>query len=470
MKKISFFLGITVPVFFWGAFSMQFFNDDFYFLKITRQFDFIAFFSPLRTTFYRPLASEVFYFFLQRFPYPMITGHLFVFGVFLLGVYFLFKTIHLLTKSREIALFSSVLYLFHFSHVYQLYWFATFQEVAQFALLITSLYFLLHKRFSMSIGIFILALFSKEQALLFPFVAFSLYFLKYRKIHRLFLVYILLDAVFIALHAYVNMQMPVLPEYVIHLDIKLFINNMLWYGLWSLGFPAMMSDYMRSIFSLPFGDFWNYFYRMPFRIYFFGMLLYNALIALSFLGILLSKSKEKKQLVLVFGMSALFFLFFLLPVVPIIHKWMVRLTIPLIFISVIGGSVLALLWRNKKLRPVVGLFLGLYLVWNFFGVKEHEIISTYKLESKISRNAAKVFADDARFAGCNSIYIADPKTMQMSSWEGSEKIALTLSGDSFLSYYFPQRDNLIVEYAYKSTPLKRQKQSCTVNANELIQL
>lgn len=466
MKKILILLSIAVPLFFFGAFAMQFFNDDFYFLKITRQFDLVSFFSPLRTTFYRPLPTEFFYFFLQRLPYPMITGHIIVFSTFLLGVYFLFRTIHLITKNREIALFSSILYLFHFSHVYQLYWFATFQEVMQFTLLIMSLYFILHKRFAISIGIFIMALFSKEQALLFPIVAFLFYFLKYKKTHRIFFVYIILDLIFIGVHGYVNMHMPVLKEYVIHLDAKLFINNILWYGLWSLGFPAMMSDYMTSIFSIPFGDFWNYFSFVQFRIYFFGMILYNAALAFSFLFIFLTKSKEKKRLLSVVIICALLFLFFLLPVMPIIHKWMVRLTIPLIFISLIGGSVLGTLWNNKRVRPFVILLLALYFVWNFFGVKEHEVISTYALESRISRNAERIFTDHMRFERCNSIYIQDPADMKMGSWDGSEKIALTLSGESFASHYLPQRKNMRVFYEYrtKKIPLG----SCIVTVSELM--
>lgn len=445
---------------------MHFFSDDFKFLAASRQFDLVSFFSPLRTTFYRPLPTEFFYFFLQRLPYPMITGHIIVFSIFLLGVYFLFKTIHLITKNREIALFSSILYLFHFSHVYQLYWFATFQEVLQFTLLIMSLYFMLHKRFAISISIFIMALFSKEQALLFPFVAFMLYFLKHRRLHRAFFVYIILDMVFIGVHGYVNSQMPVLPEYVIHLDPKLFINNILWYALWSLGFPAMMSDYMRSIFSLPFGDFWNYFSNVQFRIYFFGMIFYNAALAFLFLFFFLTKSKEKKRLVSVIAICALLFLFFIIPVMPIIHKWMVRLTIPLIFVSLIGGSVLGVLWTNKKVRPFVVLLLMLYLVWNFFGVKEHEIISTYMLESRISRNAEMIFADDARFATCNSIYIQDPADMKMGSWDGSEKIALTLSGESFASHYLPQRKDMKVFYEYRTKKIP--SGSCIVTASELM--
>jgi hypothetical protein len=263
--------------------------------------------------------------------------------------------------------------------------------------------------------------------------------------------------------------MPTLPEYAIHLNPQLFINNALWYGLWSIGFPAMMSDYMRSIFSLPFGDFWNYFSSPSFKIYFFGMLGYLLLFISSVVYLFFRDKKERRFMLTHIGIDAILFIFFLLPVLPIIHKWMVRLTIPLIFVSLIEGLIFSMLWKKKTMKIVVIVLLGLYLIWNYFGIKQHEIISTYTLESSITKNAEKIFANKQRFDTCKTIYIKDPAQMKMGSWDGSEKIALTMSGDSFLSYYFPKRNDLTVEYAYKSTFLKQQ-QSCVVDANELIRL
>lgn len=467
-KKLSIYVGVIVIFFsyFFGAFKTHYFSDDFKFLAASKQFDILSFFSPIRTTFYRPLPTEFFYYFLQRLPYPMIFGHLFVFSVFLLGVYFLFKTIHLITKNREFAIFSSILYLFHFSHVYQLYWFATFQEVAQFTFLICSLYFILNKRFYISLSLFILALFSKEQALLFPFIAFFFYFLKFKKFHPSFIIYIFLDCIFIAIHMYVNTQMPILPEYVIHLNPKLLFNNALWYSLWSIGFPAMMSDYMRSIFSLPFGDFWNYFSSPSFRIYFFGMLTYLLLFISSAVYLFFQGKNDRKFMLKYIGINIVLFIFFLLPVLPIIHKWMVRLTIPLVFISLIEGLMLSMLWKKKITKSIAVILLSLYLVWNYFGIKQHDIISTYALESSITKNAEKIFKDKQRFDTCRTIYIKDPVQMKMGSWDGSEKIALTFSGNSFLSYYFPNMPNIKVEYQFNvSNPTSN---SCIVETQELI--
>ena len=453
--------------FFFGAFNSLFFSDDFKFLAASKHFDLFSFFSPVRTTFYRPLTTELFYSLLQRLPYPIITGHIFIFIIFLIGVFFLHKTLILITKNKGLAFFSSILYLFHFSHVYQLYWFATFQEVAQFTLLICSLYFILNKRFIVSTGLFILALFSKEQTLLFPFVAFILYFIKYRKGHIFFIVFLALDCIFIGIHLFVNSHMPILPEYVVHLTPRLIVNNLLWYGLWSIGFPAMMSDYMRSIFSLPFGAFWNYFIQPSFKIYFFGMIVYIVLLISSLIYIITSYKNERKKLGFYFVAGIILFVLFLLPVLPIIHKWMVRLTIPLIFVAIMQGSILAILWKQRRAKPFVIFLLALYLIWNYFGIKQHESISTYALESSITKRASIVFSNTKRFKNCTTLYIKDPKNMKMGSWDGSEKLALSLSGNSFLSYYFPERKDLKVEYEYNST--QQSSNSCFVASEELIQ-
>lgn len=199
------------------------------------------------------------------------------------------------------------------------------------------------------------------------------------------------------------------------------------------------------------------------------MLGYLLLFISSVVYLFFQMKKERKLILTYIGTNTILFIFFLLPVLPIIHKWMVRLTIPLIFVSLIEGLIFSVLWKKKTMRIVVIISFCLYLIWNYFGIKQHEIISTYTLESSITKNAEKIFANKQRFDTCKTIFIKDPAQMKMGSWDGSEKIALTLSGDSFLSYYFPERNDLTVEYAYKSTSFK-QPLSCVVDTSELIRL
>jgi hypothetical protein len=55
----------------------------------------------------------------------------------------------------------------------------------------------------------------------------------------------------------------------------------------------------------------------------------------------------------------------------------------------------------------------------------------------------------------------------MCTWDGSEKIALTFAGDSFLSYYFPDRKDMKVVYEYRTkVPVGN---NCSIDARELIQ-
>jgi len=87
-------------------------------------------------------------------------------------------------------------------------------------------------------------------------------------------------------------------------------------------------------------------------------------------------------------------------------------------------------------------------------------------ESSISNNASIIFNNKERFNNCNTLYVKDPKNMKMGSWDGSEKLALTFFGDSFLSYYFPGRKNMTVLYEYKTKTIP--KGSCIVDAAEFI--
>jgi len=454
-KKILFsvvFL-LLFLLFFFKSFGMHFFEDDFFFLSITKQFDLAHFFSIQRTTFYRPLSTEVFYFLVQHLPFPLLTGKILMFAVFLMGILFLYKTVLLITKNKILSSLTVILYSFHFSHVFQLYWFATFQEVLQFSLLSLSLYLLLKNRWGISLLCFIGALFSKEQTVLFPLFAFFLYYKQYKRIPLKALYFIALSGLFGLISFYVNTHSPQVAEYAIQLKPKLMVNNYLWYFLWSLGFPSMLPDYMRSIFSIPIPKFWTFFEAKEFGIYFFNQLLFLVLFIGACAAVFFSSAKKEKEKI---GRILLFVLvsfgLFLLPVLPIIHKWMVRLTIPLVFVSFFEAYIFAHLWKEKKLKWTVGVFIGLYLLWNFFGVKIHEQSSTYIQETQIVQNADKLFSDK-KYQDCNFLYFKDPKDMGMSEWEGSKKLGLTFAGQSFLPFYFPNKKiEAVYEYQTKAIP------------------
>lgn len=174
IKKSRLFLIIYIFLFFlfyYKSLFIEFFADDYFFLtktKISSFSEFINFLNPMRNVFYRPLSSELFYFFIQLSPNPLLTGHIITILVFLLTNLFLYKIITELTQSKELGFITITFYSFHVSRVYQLYWLATFQEILMTFFLTLSLWSFLQKKKLYAFLSFFLALLCKETAIIYP--------------------------------------------------------------------------------------------------------------------------------------------------------------------------------------------------------------------------------------------------------------------------------------------------------------
>ena len=133
------FLGVAAIflLIYHGALDNYFFQDDFYFLRLSRAesfLDFLKFFSPWRQQgfpAYRPLGTQVYFFFGQLFPAfasPYIMrGILFLFHF--LNFFLIFKILKKLLKKDWLALILAALYLNAPLHFLSLYYLAAFQQV-----------------------------------------------------------------------------------------------------------------------------------------------------------------------------------------------------------------------------------------------------------------------------------------------------------------------------------------------------
>ncbi|NTU74463.1 hypothetical protein HGB07_10155, partial [Candidatus Roizmanbacteria bacterium] len=265
MKKDLIYFGglFTIILFlFQQAFSIHFFQDDYFFLQISNIHSFqgfLNFFSPIRDYSYKPLPTEVFYFFIQHTGNNMIVAHAVVFFTYFIGLIFLYKSLLTVTKNEVLSRTATFLYAVSFVHVFQLYWLATYQEILMFTFLSAAFYFYVKRALLPSIILFILSLFCKETAILFSlFLVFYEVFLhKKREIKKL-IPYLIISMLFYLIYRYSLQFVTNNDNYKIELsNIRLMINNTLWYSLWSIGFPNFMSDYFRSIFSAPIPEFWK---------------------------------------------------------------------------------------------------------------------------------------------------------------------------------------------------------------------
>jgi hypothetical protein len=433
-----------------NAFSINFFSDDYFFLKISRALtvtDFANFFSPIREHSYKPVGTEVYYYLIHLFGDNIFIGHLITFIVFFVGLYYLHRVILKTSRIRWLANIAIFLYGINFVHVFQLYYFGTFQEVAMLTFLAMALSFFLDLKLLRAGLFFVLALLSKETAVLFAvFLPMFIYIFhkdKLAKYKKGLLALIAVAGVFTLLYQYSLGHVTQLENYKIHLNPRLFANNVMWYLLWSLGLPNYMPDYMTSIFSPPIKEFWKVFVNYPETKIYFGLLFgYLGAYILSLTAFVLKQKRYFKNIAYMAAFSLLSFVLFIGPIGFFLHKWMIRLTLPLVFISLFQGYTLYLFYKTGGFyRKVFYLLIVLYFTLNVFGVRIHESSSTFFLESRISDHLKSVVDKNRPTIGSKKhIYFEDVKIRDFNPWGQSKHLKTTLSDQNFVDLYFPGED------------------------------
>ncbi|MEK7633513.1 MAG: hypothetical protein AAB437_01580 [Patescibacteria group bacterium] len=470
-----FFLLFAFTTFlFRNAFTTYFFNDDFFFLKISRisSFDqFINFFSPIRQASYKPISQETFYFLTHLLKENIFLAHLLVFFIYFIGLYYLYKIIFLLTKNKPLSFLTTFFYGINFTHVFQLYYLATFQDIIIFTFLCLAFYNFLKNKRILSIAFFILALLSKETAILFvPFlILFKLFFDK--KISwKSLLPYLILGITFSLIYQYSLKYVIALDNYKINFNPRLVVNNLMWYFLWSLGLPNFMPDYMVSIFKPPIREFDKLLTNFPsIKIFLYSLLSYFGILLVTIFVYLRENKSRLKEFFLMTAFLFSGFLVFIGPIAFFQHKWMVRLALPLIFVSFIQAYGIKLLIEKKGLKKIAGGFLiGLYILISILGVSIHESSSTFQLESNITKNTLKYFSNNkVKILKHKYIYFKDSNKKDFNPWGGSEKLKVTLSDQNFIDHFFPG-SNIKAVYGFEDKKIPNN--SFVINSFDILLL
>lgn len=470
MKKSDgvFFGGLLIVIisFFKQAFQTGFFKDDFFFLNIGRANsvgEFIHFFSPFKSYFYRPIPTEFFYFLINRFHLNQTSIHSLMFLVFFVGLFYLYQNTLKLTHNRLLSRVCLILYGLSFIHVFQLYDPATFIEICLFTFLNLSFYFFLEKHYWRAVGFFVLALMSKETAILFPVLLTGFLILKSRgrfnlKNYRPLLAFYLCAFLFLLIFRFgVKNVVAEIEIYKIQLKPRLILNNLMWYFLWSLGFASFFPDYFVTIFKPPLPQIYKLFTPLQTKLYLIIFLIYLlSWVGTSFIYFLQNPSERKKILAVVFIMLMSFGLF-IFPTLPIIHRWMIRLTVPLIFIIFLQAYFITNFLSSKiKLYRYLGIILiSLFIIWNYFGIRVHEWSSTFTLETSIVKRSLIYFdKQSSQILKYQYLYFKDPPNLTLVSWNGSEKLKTTYWGQYFFRYYFPQA-KITAIYGFENKKIPR---------------
>jgi hypothetical protein len=455
LKKFDWFpwlLTFGLIIFFHRAFGIGFFKDDLYFLNDSRAnslSEFLLFFNPATAQGgFRPLSTQIFYFLIQNLNLDHFGIHLIMFVVFGFGLVIFYMNLLKISNSRFLARTTVLLYALSLNHVFQLYPIANFQEICLFTFLNLAFFSQLKGKHLLSIFFFVAALLSKENALFYPFIPLVLMFAKK---HMKFKTKILipswyLGTLFILAFGFFLLIQTELasfaqnPLYALQPNLRLILNNLMWYFFWGLGLPNYLPVYVTSVFSPPLPDFYKTLATFEAKAYLTGLLLYFVLFIPVIFG-LLQKSRMRWQIILGGVFCLGFFTLFIASTLPMLHKTPIRLMVSITFLAVFQGALLTFFYRQGVWQKgLVFLLIVLFVITNYYGTRVHENSSSVLLESAIYFRAREYFEARRKIIEKSSvIFIKDQPPGQTNPWGGSLKIKDTFWDQHFVHYLFPEK-------------------------------
>ncbi|MCJ7805549.1 glycosyltransferase family 39 protein [Patescibacteria group bacterium] len=435
---------------FYPAFSTFFTNDDFFHLAISKAQnlkDFLSFFNLLSSSGgfpnYRPLSVQVYYFLgrtisgLEPISYRLIS-----FAVFFLIIYLVYLLVKRLTKSETISLLSAFLYATSATHFAHLYYAGAFQELSlALFFLAASIYFFdfLQKTrlnyYLISIAAFILALMSKETAVVLPFILTLLFFysrnqkagLPVKRFAGLIMPYFLILSGYFYLRVF-HYGFATGDSYIWDFSIKRVVNTLGWYGLWSFNLPEMLVDFVGPGLHLnP-----NLFKFWSSQIIPIFILFVVETVSIFFLTFK-SKILNRKSTILILFCVA----WFIITLVPVLflplHKFTFYLTLPLVGVVMLVGYLII----NLKSR-IINLFL--ITIWLLLSILTLRL--TYQTNwitqgAKTAKNVYVYFQTNAENYKGKTIVFYDTKDDSTLPWSPTQVLKDVLSNNNFFKVFYP---------------------------------
>jgi 4-amino-4-deoxy-L-arabinose transferase-like glycosyltransferase len=439
-------------VIFYPSLFVFFTNDDFFFLKIAQAKslgDFLNFFNLIKRPdgfgMYRPLTTQVFYFLGGKNPLAMhIISFIFFFGI----IYLVYKLALELFKNEKVALISAFLYGVSATHFGNLYYLATFQELGMtFFVLLSCLSFLKNKNL-LSFIFFILAIMSKETAVITPLLLLLIYFFQKnsrRKAPSFRKLLLCLVPFVICIFAYLLIRFrwygfPSGDSYVWNFSIIKAINTSFWYLLWSLNIPESLIDFVGPGLKIN-ANLFLYWGKeiIPILLLFCTQ---GILLAVVLVRALLEKTKkeiEDRDLVSVFCIS--WFLISLLPVAFLpLHKFTFYLTLPLIGLVF---RISYLLVTSKANNIFIILFLVVWTATSILTLRFTVETNWITQEEIISKKVFDYFElNKSKYVGKQIVFV-DTKEDATLPWSPTETVKTSLSATNFFYVFFPELANRV---------------------------
>lgn len=447
MKRNKLILLIILSVLVFSTCLFNFFSaDDWFHLKliqINSWQEFFNFFSFSQTeqsaAFYRPTGTQLFFFVFYKL-FGLKSGFYFGFGLILFGLILwnLTKFLKELKFKENTIWIATIIYAFSASNFARINFVSAYQELFLGLFILLSLRFYIKKNWWF-LGFFLLALMSKETAIIFGgltiLVDWKLKENPFKKI-KFYLPIILFSAIYLILRFKIFKTVGG-DSYIWDFSIKKLLNTTMWYGFWGIGIPEFIVDYVGSGLKIVPKFF------VDFGIWAKIFLGEIGFLFLSIIGLKLTEIKllTKKWKETLWGVS--FFGISLLPVIFLPwHKFSHALTLPLIGIAIILGEIYQLN-KNKFLKI---LFLISFLVLNLSTIynlnQRHYSVTRGKISQKVFEYIKQNYPKNPE--NKSFVFINDT-TPEVKQWGSSKQIAYALSNSDFFKVFYKNK-NIKVYY------------------------
>jgi len=452
-------LGIYLVAFilFFPSLKNFYTNDDFFHLRISQinsVKEFFNFFnlvkSPEGWGLYRPLTTQVFYFLTIKFfnlnPVPL---HIISFLTFFAIIFLVAEFARIVTKNKDVALLSAFLYATSATHFGHLYFLGAYQELGMtlFFLLsvISFIKYELNKKNNhlvLSIIFFILALMSKETAVILPFVLVLVHlflFVSKEKIKNVKHFIISIIPYFVLVSFYLCMRFKYYgfaqgDSYVWNYSIKRVLNTLFWYKLWSFNIPETLVDFVGP--GLNFNPNLFRYWGKEFSIIFS---LFIVQITVIFIAVVI-KFKKIIEDWKIYLFSIVWFSFSLIPVIFLpVHKFTYYLTLPLIGLCIFIGNLLITV-KVKKIFIVVFI-----IVWSGLSFTTLELTKETNWITQGSKTSKLVFnyiQENKNDLIGNNIIFYDTKDDFTLPFSPTKVVSTSLSGDNFFKVFYDGKINV----------------------------
>lgn len=427
LKRYTYLL----PVIFYIPTLTNFFSgDDWFHLRLSQidsfqQYLNFFFFSQnaQSASFYRPLSTQFFFFVFQNL-FGLSAWPYYLFGL-LLFTY----SIHLVFKfsNSRLAAFIYAISVTNFTRVYFL---SAYQELF---LVIFSLLTLTNfkSKPKLSLLFFVLALLSKETAIVLPLLVIVMNFEYIKKNFHNLRSTIYPTTILLGVYLYfrlLHFGLAVGDSYLWNFSPIKALNTLMWYTLWSLGSPELLVDYIGSGLKLIPRFYTDY-------QYWWTLIIFPLLIIIFTLFLFFLKNFKKLNSNL--WMFVSFFVVSLLPVLFLpSHKFALELGLPLV-----GFAVSLSLLVKSSSKTLYFAFLGLYIFYNlsmnYLTYTRHYSVSRGDISRKVFDFVTQKYpkySEDKSF-----LFINDTKDNGQ-IWGQSKQISQAVSGSEMFKVIYKNKD------------------------------